>query len=187
MTVRQSDINSTKAAIAKYPTKNREIIFIEDRIESIPTTGFLTTAGQKRRESDLVGQCGNVGQFTDFLPGASKPSEYTYLQSDSLYALEGTGGLGFLMLDAEGNLKYASNARNFSIPSSVGSDFTLYSYDEGGVLHEITKAGDGTERVQIKSSRQLSAVLSMERTSSICVNFSRRGILLPSTLVMPRL
>ena len=159
MTVRQSDINSTKAAIAKYPTKNREIIFIEDRIESIPTTGFLTTAGQKRRESDLVGQCGNVGQFTDFLPGASKPSEYTYLQSDSLYALEGTGGLGFLMLDAEGNLKYASNARNFSIPSSVGSDFTLYSYDEGGVLHEITKAGDGTERVELTMASSLSKKL----------------------------
>ena len=159
MTVRQSDINSTKAAIAKYPTKNREIIFIEDRIESIPTTGFLTTAGQKRRESDLVGQCGNVGQFTDFLPGASKPSEYTYLQSDSLYALEGTGGLGFLMLDAEGNLKYASNARNFSIPSCVGSDFTLYSYDEGGVLHEITKAGDGTERVELTMASSLSKKL----------------------------
>ena len=167
MTVRQSDINSTKAAIAKYPTKNREIIFIEDRVESIPTTGFLTVAGQKRRNSDLVGQCGNVGQFTDFLPGTSKPSEYTYLQSDSLYALEGEGGLGFLMLDAEGNLKYAANAKNFCIPTSVDSDITMYSYDEGGVLHEITKAGEGTEHVDLTMASSLSKNLSEKAIKAV--------------------
>ena len=153
MTVYQFDIKKTLNEISKYPTKNREIIFIEDRIESIPTTDFLTIAGQKRRESDKVGQCGDVGQFTDYLPGASKPSEYTYLQADSLYALE--GGLGFLMLDAEGNLKFASNAKNFCIPTSVGSDYTLYSYDEGGVLQEITKAGDGIEYVELTMAGSL--------------------------------
>ena len=160
MTVYQSDINKTLAEIAKYPTKNREIIFIEDRVDYVPTTDFLTTAGQKRRDSDLVGKCGNVGQFTDYLPGASKPSEYTYLQADSLYALDGTGGLGFLMLDAEGKLKYATNAKNFCIPSSVGTDFTMYSYDEGGVLHEITKAGEGTEYVTLTTASSLSDNLS---------------------------
>ena len=160
MTVYQSDINKTLAEIAKYPTKNREIIFIEDRVDYVPTTDFLTTAGQKRRDSDLVGKCGNVGQFTDYLPGASKPSEYTYLQADSLYALDGTGGLGFLMLDAEGKLKYATNAKNFCIPSSVGTDFTMYSYDEGGVLHEITKAGEGTEYVTLTMASSLSDNLS---------------------------
>ena len=160
MTVKQTDINRTLAEIAKYPTKNREIIFIEDRVDYVPTTGFLTTAGQKRRESDQVGQCGDVGQFTDYLPGASKPSEYTYLQADSLYALEGSGGLGFLMLDKDDNLKYAANAKNFCIPSSVGDDYTLYSYDEGGVLHEITKSGDGTEYVEMASAGTLPNQLS---------------------------
>ena len=156
MTVYQSDIKKTLAEIAKYPVKNREIIFIEDRVDYVLTTDFLTTAGKKRRESDQVGQCGDVGQFTDYLPGASKPSEYTYLQADSLYALEGEGGLGFLMLDKENNLKFAANAKNFCIPTSVGSDYTLYSYDEGGVLHEITKAGDGTEYVEMTMAGSLS-------------------------------
>ena len=166
MTVYQSDINKTLAEIAKYPTKNREIIFIEDRADYVLTTDFLTTAGKKRRDSDLVGQCGNVGQYSDFLPGASKPSEYTYLQSDSLYALEGTGGLGFLMLDAEGKLKYAANARNFCIPTSVDNDFTIYSYDEGGVLKEIIKTGEGTERVETTAS-SLSKVLSDKAIKAI--------------------
>ena len=73
--VTQSDINSTKAAIAKYPKKNREIIFIDERVEYLPTTNFLASkAGEKRRGSDQVGQCGDVGQFSSYLPGASKPS-----------------------------------------------------------------------------------------------------------------
>lgn len=160
MTVYQSDINKTLAEIAKYPVKNREIIFIEDRVNYVPTTDFLTTAGQKRRESDQVGQCGDVGQFTDYLPGVSKPSEYTYLQADSLYALEGEGGLGFLMLDKDGKLKYAANAKNFCVPSSVGTDFTIYSYDEGSILHEVTKAGEGTEYVVLTTASSLSANLS---------------------------
>ena len=158
--VTQANINSTKAAIAKYPKKNREILFIEDRVDYLPTTNFLAkTAGQKRGGSDQVGQCGNVGQYTSFLPGASKPSSYTYLQADSLYALDGEGGLGFLMLDADGNMKYAANAKNFCIPTSVGTDWTMYSYDEGGVLHEITKAGEGAVAVQVPSPNQLSNVL----------------------------
>ena len=74
LTVTQADINSTLAEIARYPKKNYEILFIEDRADYVLTTDFLTTAGKKRRESDKVGQCGDVGQFTDFLPGASAPS-----------------------------------------------------------------------------------------------------------------
>jgi hypothetical protein len=167
MTVYQSDIKKTLAEIAKYPTKNREIIFIEDRIENIPTTGFLTTEGKKRRDSELVGQCGNVGQYTSFMLGASQPSNYTYLQSDSLYALDGEGGLGFLMLDVEGKLKYAANARNFCVPTSVGTDWTMYSYDEGGVLHEIAKAGDGTERVVLQRASTLSSNLSEKAIKAV--------------------
>lgn len=161
MTVKRTDITRTKAQIAKYPKKNREILFIEDRVESVPTTGFLTTAGQKRRGSELVGQCGNVGQYTDFLPGACKPSAYTYLQSDSLYALEGEGGLGFLMLDEEGNLQYAANATNFCIPPSMlNTPCSMYSYDADGTLHEITKAGNGTEYVELTMAASLSKNLS---------------------------
>ncbi|MBQ2299952.1 MAG: M60 family metallopeptidase, partial [Bacteroidaceae bacterium] len=100
MTVTKSNINSTKYNISKYPVKNREIIFVEDRADYVLTNGFLTTAGKKRRGSEVVGQCGDLGQFTDYWPGACAPSEYVYMYADSLYAMEGKGGLGFLMLDA---------------------------------------------------------------------------------------
>ncbi|MBR5051703.1 MAG: leucine-rich repeat protein [Bacteroidaceae bacterium] len=159
MTVTQADIDNTLAEIAQYPTKNREILFIEDRADYVLTTGFLTTAGKKRRESEKVGQCGEVGQFTDYLPGACAPSEYTYLRADSLYALEGEGGLGFIALDANDNLKFVGNAKHFCIPTSIGDDFTLYSYDADGSLHEITRMPGGIEYVNNLTAGGLSAEL----------------------------
>ena len=160
MTVTQTDINNTLAEIAQYPTKNREILFIEDRIDYVLTTDFLTTPGQHRRESEKVGQCGDVGQFTDYLPGACQPSEYTYLQADSLYALDGNGGLGFVALDEFDNLLYVANAKNFCIPSSIGSGFTLYSFDADGSLHEITRSGNGAEYVVMPRAGVLADLLS---------------------------
>ena len=159
MTVRQSEINRTLSAIQQYP-RNREIIFVEDRADYVLTTDFFTKAGQKKRDSERVGQCGELGQFTTYLPGGSQPSAYTYLQADSLYALEGSGGLGILMLDAEDKLIYASNAYNFCIPTSVSDAFTIYSLDADGSLHEITKAGEGAEYVYLNTAGTLADSLS---------------------------
>ncbi|MBO7067718.1 MAG: leucine-rich repeat protein [Bacteroidaceae bacterium] len=159
VTNRQIDINSTKKKIAQYPVKNRGIIFVEDRVESVPTTGFVTTAGKQRyyRGEEQLGQCGDVGQFTSYLPGACEPSEYVYLHADSLFAMEGKGGLGFLMLDEEGNIMYAANAKDFCVPSSIlhSSPFTLHSLDADGSLHEVAKAGEGEERVTLERAGQL--------------------------------
>ena len=164
ITATKTTINNTKKTISQYPRKNREIIFIDDRIEYIPTTGFVVEAGQQRyyRDEERVGMCGDVGQFTDYLPGACEPANYTYLLADTLFVLNGSGGVGFLMLDAEGNIKYASNDKAFSVPSSVGHagiDFFIYAIDADGTLHEVQKAGDGEEKVQ-NTAGKLSTMLS---------------------------
>ena len=143
---------------------------MEDRADYVLSTGFLQTAGRKRRGSDKVGQCGELGQFTSYLPDGCEPSEYVYYQSDSLYAAEGTGGLGFFMLDAEGNIKYASNAKNFCIPSSVGRDFTIYSYDADGSLHEVKRNGNGTEYVALPAAGKLRALLQNNQVIKLIVS-----------------
>ena len=168
--VTRANINSTKATIGRYPVKNREIIFVEDRADYVLSTGFLQAAGKKRNGSDKVGQYGELGQFTSYLPGCCEPSEYVYFISDSLYAMEGSGGLGFLMLDAEGELKYASNAKNICIPTSIGRDFTIYSYDADGSLHEVTKAGSGTEYVELASAGRLRATLKNNQVIKLIVS-----------------
>ena len=159
MTVKQYDINRTLKEIAKYP-KNSTILFVEDRAYYVLTTDFLTTAGQKRRDSDKVGKCGDIGQFTDYLPENAKPSSYTYLQADSLYAMEGSGGVGFVMLDADDKMVYASNAFNVCIPSSIGQDFTIFSVDADGSLHDVSLAGNGAETVWLNTAGTLADSLS---------------------------
>jgi hypothetical protein len=173
VTTKLTDINKTKAIIAQYPVKNREIIFIEDRVEAYPTTSLVTTAGQKRIGQD-DNQWGDVGQFTSYLPGACEPSNYVYYRSDSRYAMTGTGGVGFLMLDADDNIKYAANARCVSIPKSIGRDFTIYSVDADGTLHEVVKAGNGEESVTLATAGTLQTELQDDQVNAIKLTISGR-------------
>ena len=159
MTVRQEDIDRTKAEIAKYPKKNRTILFIEDRADYLLTNDIFSEPGQKRRDSWKVGQFADLGQFTDYLPGACAPSKYTYIQSDSLYCMSGTGGVGFIMLDKDGKLAYAANAMNFCIPSSIGCDFTICSIDADGTMHETKRAGEGAITAKTARAGALADVL----------------------------
>ena len=177
VTNRLADINSTKRKIAQYEKKNREIIFIEDRVDYVPSTNFIPGTGQHRyyRNGEKVGDCGDVGQFTSYLPGACEPSEYTYLKSDSLYAFVGTGGLGFLMLDEEGNIQYAANSKSVCIPTSIGNDFTIYSVDADGSLHEITYAGSGTETVELSAAGRLQSTLENEQVIKLIVKGKIHG------------
>jgi hypothetical protein len=168
--VTSSGIKTTKTNISNYPVKNREIIFVEDRADYVLSTGFLQAAGKKRNGSDQVGQCGELGQFTSYWPDGCEPSSYVYYRSDSLYAMEGTGGLGFFMLDADNNIMYASNAKNFCIPSSVGYGFTIYSYDADGTLHKVTKAGNGTEYVELASAGTLKTELKNNQVIKLIVS-----------------
>ena len=161
MTVRKADIDRTLKEISKYP-KNRTLLFVEDRADYVLTSGFLTTAGQKRRNSERVGQCGNLGQFTSYQLDAAEPSNYTYLQADTMFAMSGTGGVGFLALDAEGKMITASNALSFCIPSSVGDDFSIYSVDADGTLHETSKSGSGAEVVWLQRAGTLQDSLSAQ-------------------------
>lgn len=160
LTVTQEDIDKTLEEISKYPKKNREILFIEDRVEEIPATDFLVAKDGKRAGSDQIGQCGDLGQFTDFLSGESQPSQYTYIQADSLYAMSGSGGIGFVALNNDGKMVYAANALRFCIPSCVDEDFTIYSVDLDGTMHEVAKSGSGVETVGMTEAGTLSDHLS---------------------------
>lgn len=155
VTARQSDIKLTLNDISKYPKKNTEILFIEDRAEELLAFGFPRTAGQKRNESERVGQCGDLGQFTHYMEENPEPSSYTYLQSDSLFAMKGKGGVGFLVLDSEGNILHGSNAYNFSIPTCVGKDFSIWSVDADGTLHPTEKTGSATQAVAVATAGTL--------------------------------
>ena len=86
--------------------------------------------------------------------------------------MEGAGGLGFLMLDAENNIKYASNSKNFCIPSSVGTDWTIYSYDSDGTVHEVAMAADmnGIEYVEMTVAGRLKSQLKNNQAIKLVIS-----------------
>ncbi len=162
VTVKQSDIEATLKEISKYPRKNREILFIEDRINLMKTSGFFTVAGQDRRDTErMVGTCGELGQFTEYLSVSPSVSEYTYLQSDSIFVMNGKGGVGFIVLDEDDQLLFASNNKKFCIPSHIlKENYTIYSIDADGTLHLANLSENAFEQeVNVKTAGTLSSLL----------------------------
>ncbi|MBQ5705774.1 MAG: leucine-rich repeat domain-containing protein, partial [Bacteroidaceae bacterium] len=76
-------------------------------------------------------------------------------------------GIGFLMLDKDSNFVYASNSLNFYIPSSITTEFTIYSVDADGTLHEAIKAGDGTQYVTLTTAGALDDSLTTEAIKAV--------------------
>ena len=152
--------------VAVYP-KNRTPLFIEDRIKPLYTTAPFSTPGKLRDGYDDMEQYGDLGQYTDYISGSTEPSSYTYTQSDSLYKMTGSGGVGFHMLDKDSNFVYAANALTFYIPSSITTEFTIYSVDADGTLHEVEKAGEGTEYVTLTKAGTLSDSLTTEAIKAV--------------------
>ena len=173
VTNRKLDINSTKSKIKKYEAKNREIMFVEDRVEHVPPTGFIPMDGEYRLGED-IGRYGDVGQYTSYLPGASEPANYVYYRSDSLYAMTGSGGVGFIMLDADNNIRYAANSRCTVIPKSIERDFTIYGVDVDGTLHEIVCAGSGDVYVTTTAADQLQTQLQGDKVNVIKLTLGGR-------------
>ncbi len=139
ITVTQEQIDATLEEISKYPTKNREIIFIEDRITNLPTTDFLTTAGNDRLDPDYaVGKCGTFGQYTEFSPEASQVPDLTAVHQDSFFVISGTDAVGVVLLDDENNLLYGSNDYKFCVPSEVmEKNYHLYAVSSNGQLYNV--------------------------------------------------
>lgn len=163
--VKQNDIDSTLAEISNYPRKNREILFIEDRNEYLKTTDLLTTPGMNRKDTNIegiVGTCGELGQYTEFLSETPSTSEYTYLQIDSLFIFEGKGGVGFIVLDKDDQLLFASNNKKFYIPSHIlKENYTIYSVDADGTLRLVKLSEDAyIQEVNVETAGTLSSLLS---------------------------
>ena len=140
LTVKQSDIDATLNEISKYPKKNRGIIFIEDRVEKVPSTDYIMQAGNTRLKAGNPGQYGDLGQFTDYIAKNRTKSNYTFTQTDSKITMKGTGGVGFIVQDVSGKIIFASNSLNFSLPKNTGSLFKIYSVDADETLHECRKS-----------------------------------------------
>ena len=159
-TVTQAEIDATLSEISKYPRKNREILFIEDRIERLPTTGYLPSVTERKDSYDggTIGECGDMGQFTDYISGTS-PSEALYAQDGNRFMFRCKGAVGILVLDESDNLLFASNCYGFDMPASVLSKkYKIYCVASDGKLIEATMASSGAIQVDVTTPGTLASL-----------------------------
>lgn len=126
-TITQEDIDAVKAEIAKYPKKNNQIIFIEDRIkpvkrfdiwadESNPNKTWRPTHwGTKFKK----GEMGDVGHYTDYMADSLVLGDYTYSLSGTTVTMEGKGGVGFAVYSKEGKPVTYSNFCTFEVSAKA--------------------------------------------------------------------
>ena len=141
--VTQSMIDAAKAQVAAMSNlKACNIIFIEDRVKAPLATYEGAAAGETKQlnpSSQLTafGVAGDMGQYTDF----DEPcSSYTYNVSErGNVTVEGTGAVGIVLKDSEGNIVGFYNTNTFSLPAEA---FDANGLKSGYTLEAC--AGDGT-------------------------------------------
>lgn len=160
VTVTQAEIDATLKEISKYPRKNREILFIEDRIERLPTTGYLPSVTERSNcyDGGTIGECGDMGQFTDYISGTA-PSETRYAQHGNSFMFSCKGAVGILVLDESDNLLFASNNNFFEMPASVLSqNYKIYCVASDGTLTEAELVSTGATQVEVSTPGTLASL-----------------------------
>lgn len=131
VTCTQADIDEAIAWVKehKWP-ENKAIIFIEDRVQPVERTDIWAKAGNLRpdntgtmRDASYLHQTyGDLGHFTEFMPGnIQNASQYTYTLAGQEVKMTGEGGIGFNVYDADGNVICRSNKFSFNVPTSLST------------------------------------------------------------------
>ncbi|MDE5659412.1 MAG: M60 family metallopeptidase [Muribaculaceae bacterium] len=130
------DIAEVKAEIAALGLpENRAIILIDDRPGSTRPT-------HDEFNKDLCGEMGGLADFTD---GSVPTGNFAYQVSGTTVTIsgDGSGGVGFLLYDSEGNLAGFSNSRTFEVSPEVAGKIAA---------GEITVAVIGSDNSELKAS-----------------------------------
>ena len=146
-----SMINSTKEKIAKYPKKCGAIEFIEDRIAHYSRTDGVE--GNRLAIDYKVGEAGDLGQFTAYLPDSVKTKATGYIYSkfgkDVTFS-QGSGAVGFRFYSANDSLLTFCNTLNYTLPKEIAArDIKIMAVSADGSESEVATAYNGNKEAQI--------------------------------------
>ena len=133
--VTQDMIDAAKKQVkAMSGLKQCNIVFIEDRVSAPLATYDGHAEGELKQPNDAsnvtFGSVGEAGQYTDF---DAECSAYSYNVSErGNVTMQGSGAVGFIVYDSNGNIIGYYNTNSFSLPEGV-TDYTIKA-----------AAGDGT-------------------------------------------
>ncbi|MBR1916612.1 MAG: M60 family metallopeptidase [Bacteroidaceae bacterium] len=120
--VTQEMIDEAKTQVkAMSGLKQCNIVFIEDRVSAPLATYDGHAEGELKQPNDAssvtFGSVGETGQYTDF---DAECSAYSYNVSErGNVTMQGSGAVGFIVYDGNGNIIGYYNTNSFSLPEGV--------------------------------------------------------------------
>lgn len=128
ISISQEDINACKAAMAKYPKKNTNLIFIDERIRKTPATyeghkegemRWGTIGGMDPGDNRVFGDVGHYEDFGTPKKAGTTAAPQSVLLDGRTVRIQGTGAVGYKVYDDKGNLVMVANANDFLIPEKL--------------------------------------------------------------------
>lgn len=125
--VTQEMIDAAKEQVkAMSGLKQCNIVFIEDRVSAPLATYDGHAEGELKQPNDAsnvtFGSVGETGQYTDF---DAECSAYSYnVSKRGNVTMQGSGAVGFIVYDSNGNIIGYYNTNSFSLPEGV-TDYTI--------------------------------------------------------------
>ena len=132
VTCTQKDIDDAIAWVKSHNwPENKQVIFIEDRQKQVKRSDPWAKSSDKRPDSGgtmrddafLKNTYGELGHYTDYMGEAVK-GNYTYSVAGQSIKLTGTGGVGFLVYNSNGEVIYYLNKKSASLPLEVASNLS---------------------------------------------------------------
>ena len=149
--ISQEDIDACKTAMAKFPKKNTNLIFIDERIRKTPATyeghkegemRWGTIGGMDPGNNRVFGDVGHYEDFGTAEKAGTTAAPQSVLLDGRTVRIQGTGAVGYKVYDDKGKLVMVANANDFLIPEKL--DFSKISIKViGGSRNEVEVIKNG--------------------------------------------
>ncbi len=126
--ISQEDIDACKTAMAKFPKKNTNLIFIDERIRKTPATyeghkegemRWGTIGGMDPGDNRVFGDVGHYEDFGNDKQAGTTAAPHSVLLDGRTVRIQGTGAVGYKVYDETGKLVMVANANDFLIPEKL--------------------------------------------------------------------
>lgn len=126
--ISQEDIDACKTAMAKFPKKNTNLIFIDERIRKTPATyeghkegemRWGTIGGMDPGDNRVFGDVGHYEDFGNDKQAGTTAAPQSVLLDGRTVRIQGTGAVGYKVYDETGKLVMVANANDFLIPEKL--------------------------------------------------------------------
>ena len=126
--ISQEDIDACKTAMAKFPKKNTNLIFIDERIRKTPATyeghkegemRWGTIGGMDPGDNRVFGDVGHYEDFGNDKQAGTTAAPKSVLLDGRTVRIQGTGAVGYKVYDETGKLVMVANTNDFLVPNNL--------------------------------------------------------------------